>query len=160
MRRWTKGCPENYSPHYYLLQAELFAINNKVEKALQFYEQAIKLASKNRIMYVEAIANERAAILCSKKQLIKQSQIYINDAWEVYNNWGAEAKCKQLENAYPVFLRAKSDHQEREQIGLAANTSVSSKTAHDLASVLKASQSIASQVKYVCLLYTSPSPRD
>ena len=152
MRRWTKGCPENYSPHYYLLQAELFAINNKVEKALQFYEQAIKLASKNRIMYVEAIANERAAILCSKKQLIKQSQIYINDAWEVYNNWGAEAKCKQLENAYPVFLRAKSDHQEREQIGLAANTSVSSKTAHDLASVLKASQSIASQVKYVDLL--------
>ena len=152
MKHWTKGCSENYSQHYYLLQAELFAINDKVEKALQFYEQAIKMASKNGIIYVEAIANERAALLCSKKQLIKQSQIYLNDAWEAYNIWGAEAKCNQLENSYPALARAKSNSRGSEQSGFSANTSVSSKTALDLASVLKASQSIASQVKYADLL--------
>ena len=152
LKLWTKGCPENYSQHYYLLQAELFALNNKVDKALQYYEQAINLAAKNRITYVEAIANERAALLCSKKHFDKQSQIYLNDAWEAYHNWGAESKCIQLESSYPALLRAKSDYRKKEQAGFSANTAVSSKTALDLASVLKASQSIASQVKYVDLL--------
>ena len=151
MKMWTKGCPENYSQHYYLLQAELYTLNNKLEKALRFYEKSIQLAIQNRFKYVEAIANERAAMLCSKNQLIKQHQIYLKEAWEAYNNWGAKAKCKQLENSYPGILR-ETYNQSNEPGGTSTTTSISSKTALDLASVLKASQSIASQVKYDDLL--------
>ncbi|MBW8331782.1 MAG: AAA family ATPase [Prolixibacteraceae bacterium] len=153
MKMWTIGCHENFSQHYYLLQAELFALNDKFETALQFYEKAIKLAAQNRFKYVEAIANERAALLCSKRQMTKQSQIYLEDAWEAYNNWGAHAKCKQLENTYPELLKVKSVRAESDsKFGVFTVTSGSSKIALDLASVLKASQSIASQVKYDDLL--------
>ena len=152
MKLWTKGCPENYSQHYYLLQAELYALNNQSEKAFQCYEQSIQLAAANGYKYVEAIANERVAILCSKKQFFKQSENYLRDAWEAYYSWGADAKCKQLENAYPVLLRVKSDHETKARSGYSIITSKSSNIALDLATVLKASQSIASQVKYDDLL--------
>jgi len=152
LKLWTKGCPENYSSHYYLLQAELYVINDKFEKAMQFYEKSIKTATQNRTKYIEAIANERAALICSKNQLNKQSQIYIKDAWEAYYTWGAYAKCKQLENSNPGLLRDKSLFKTGDQVAISTGTSMSSKIALDLASVLKASQSIASQVKYDDLL--------
>ena len=152
MKLWTKGSPENYSQHYTLMQAEFYALNNKVEKALQFYEQSIKSAGKNRVKYVEAIANERAALLCSRMNLVKQSKIYLKDAWEVYSQWGAYAKCKQLEDAYPELLKGIMVQSAEAGSGMAKFTSGSSNQALDLATVLKASQSIASQVKYDGLL--------
>ncbi|MDO8951542.1 MAG: ATP-binding protein, partial [Draconibacterium sp.] len=152
LKFWTKGSPENYNQHYHLLQAELYAIENKFEKALKYYEKSIELAAQNRFIYVEAIANERAALLCDKAGMYKQSQMYIEYAWDAYNNWGAYAICKKLENTWPKQLKAKLFANTNEQHKSSALTSMSSKTALDLASVLKASQSIASQVKYEGLL--------
>ena len=152
MRRWTNACPQNFSQHYCLLLAERYAMDNKFEKALQFYEKSIQLAAKNNFKYVEAIANERAALLCSKTQFLKQRQIYINDAWEAYNSWGANSKCKQLENSHPGLIKVKSYQEIEQKSDTKTNTLSSSKIALDLASVLKASQSIASQVKYDDLL--------
>ena len=152
MKRWVNVCPENYSQQYYLLQAELFAMEYKFVKALQFYEKAIQTASSNSFKYVEAIANERAALLCSKSQFVKQRQIYINDAWEAYHVWGANSKCKQLENSYQGLIGFKSSPEIEQKGNVTINTFSSSKTALDLATVVKASQSIASQVKYDDLL--------
>jgi histidine kinase len=153
MRLWAKGCPENYLQHYYLMQAEFLAMNNEFEKALKVYEKAIQLAAQNEITYVEAIANERAAGVCSKIGLSKHSQVYREDSWAAYAKWGALVKCRQLENDYPELLKGKSKGKESEEIpGNYSSTSSSSKTALDLASVLKASQSIAGQVRYEDLL--------
>ncbi len=152
MKMWAKGCPENYSQHYDLLHAEYYSITNQPEKALQLYEQSIGLAAKNGFKYVEAIANESAGLLCLKMKLIKQSQIYLIDAWEAYNQWGAIAKCRQLEDRFHIQLSKKSAYKFEDQAEANSNTSISSKTALDLSSVLKASQSIASQVKYDDLL--------
>ena len=49
----TKGSTENFIQHYFLLKAELFALENKFRKAAVFYEKAIKSAAKNRFTYVE-----------------------------------------------------------------------------------------------------------
>ena len=152
MKMWTKGCPENYSQHYYLLLAEHSVINKKYDKALKLFEQSIQLAVKHGCKYVEAIANERAALVCSKMQLTKHQVVYVKSAWESYNNWGAIAKCRQLEAIYPSVLRLKSDVESEYGRIVITTTSTSSNKSLDLASVLKASQSIASQVKYDDLL--------
>jgi predicted ATPase/GAF domain-containing protein len=152
LKFWTKGSPENYNQHYHLLQAELYAIENKFEKAVKYYEKSIELAAQNNFIYVEAIANERAALLCDKAGMFKQSNMYLEYAWDAYNKWGAYAICKKLENTWPKQLKAKIAANTNEQHRSSALTSMSSKTALDLASVLKASQSIASQVKYEGLL--------
>jgi histidine kinase len=146
VKYWSKGIPENYKQHLYLLQAELFSMNNDFEKAIENYEKAIETAGKNNFVYVKAIANEKAASLCKTKQLDKQTQLYINAAWSDYNYWGATTKCKKLEAAYPEYFKENTVQPDLRQTRTA--TSFSSSTALDLASVVKASQTIASQVKY------------
>ncbi|MEE4285340.1 MAG: AAA family ATPase, partial [Mariniphaga sp.] len=147
MKLWAKGCPENYSQHYHLLQGELFTIQNKPEKALHFYGKTIELAAQNKFKNIEGIANERAAALCEKLGLTKQSRMYLEEAWNVYNDWGAHMLCKMLENKYPELSARKIIRVPAEN-NATRTTSLTRKTDLDLASVLKASQTIASQVKY------------
>jgi histidine kinase len=151
MKMWAAGCPENYSQHYQLMQAEFFAMHNSFHKALPLYENAMQLAAQNRFQHIEAIAYERAAVICVKVNLSRQSRLYMEEAWNAYHNWGAYAKCKMLEETYADLLAEKTKLGITEK-GSNFITSFSSSTALDLASVLKASQSIASQVKYTDLL--------
>jgi len=151
-KQWTNGCSSNYLQHYYLVKAEYYSLENKFEEAQNFYEKSIQTASKHNFKYVEAIANEKAAILCKSKGLHKQSDVYLNEAWDAYYHWGALSKCNQLENDYPELGKKKSAQKKVKEIALNSVTSTSSRSALDLASVLKASQSIASQVKYTDLL--------
>lgn len=67
-----------------MLEAELYAVNNNFEKAIEYYEKSIQAADKNNFDYVKAISNERAAILYSSKKLNKHSQLYVTDAWKAY----------------------------------------------------------------------------
>ena len=153
MKFWAEGCPENYSAHYDLLLAEKQALDGKVMKALVSYERSIQKATENGFNYVVAIANERAGILCANTRLKNQAQAYIRNAWDAYFRWGANAKCKQLEDIYPDEIFKLANQHVTEQIEkIGGNTIKSSKTALDLASVIKASQSIAGQVRYDDLL--------
>lgn len=151
MKMWAEGCPENFSQHYHLMKAELFSIQNKFEQALQSYEKAIQLAGENSFRHIEGIANERAATFCMDAGLENQSRFYVEAAWNAYQRWGAPTKCKKLEKMYPDFLRDKAV-QENPGKSEESTTSTSSTSELDLASVLKASQSISSQVKYDDLL--------
>ncbi|MDX1642290.1 MAG: ATP-binding protein, partial [Balneolaceae bacterium] len=151
LKLWAEGCPENYSQHYHLMRAEFFSLQDKFEDALKAYEKAIQLAAENRFTHIEAIAYERAAEFCSNTGLEKQSRFYIERAWFAYHNWGAHAKCKKLEKRFPQFLYDKTKQKGLTKTG-ESTTSTSSTSELDLASVLKASQSISSQVKYEDLL--------
>ncbi|MDN3642873.1 adenylate/guanylate cyclase domain-containing protein [Lutimonas halocynthiae] len=152
LKLWSKGCPENHLQHYQLIQAEYFFIQDDFENAILSYEKSIKTASENKFKYVEAIANERAAFLCHSKQLTKQSMTYQSEAWDAYYEWGCSIKCDQLINDYPEMGKLKSKQKNIKDFSLSSVTSTSSRSALDLASVIKASQSIASQVKYSDLL--------
>jgi signal transduction histidine kinase len=151
MNRWAKGCPQNYQQHLFLMQAEQFVLKNRLNDALTFYEKSIQTASLNHFHNVEALACERAALFCAKSQLQRQSNHFIAETWDANHKWGAVLKCNQLENEYPDVFRAKANYISKVK-NIHGDTTLSSKTALDLASVLKASQSITSQVKYDDLL--------
>ena len=150
-KKWTDGCPENFLQHYLLLKAEYSSFMNDFETAIKLFEESSDIAKTNGVTYVSALANERAAQLCIRNNLQKQSSLFLNDAWEDYSTWGANLKCKMLENAYPHILKSKST-----ETGIQTDNTPSllqsSHSALDLASVLKASQSIAVEVKYYDLL--------
>ncbi|WP_373518575.1 sensor histidine kinase, partial [Pricia sp.] len=120
----------------------------------QYYDLSIQCAAQNQMTYVEAIANENAALLCQERQLVQDTQNYVKKSWEAYKKWGATIKCNQLESTYPGLLGKKTDKTALLKTGATYETYFSSNTALDLASLLKASQSIASQVKYKDLLKT------
>lgn len=152
MKLWARGCTENFTQHYYLLRAEWNVIHNKHQEALTLYENAMQMARQNNIRYVEAIACERAAQLSLRVQLIKQSQLYAAEAWQAYYNWGATVKCQMLRNTYPELAGMINMQHAGNAAEYQSITASSSNTALDLSSVMKASQSIASQVKYNDLL--------
>ena len=149
---YAEGCKENFSSHFYLLKAEHDVLNNNSLQAFLNYEKARKLATENKVLYVTAIASERAAQLSEKNNLLTHKRVYIDQAWTAYKKWGAEIKCSQLQNLYPDFFDSEPLKEKQNSITPRTETSLSSKTALDLASVLKASQTIASQVKYEDLL--------
>jgi histidine kinase len=147
MKLWAKGCPENYNQHYHLLLAELFSIQNNPDKALHYYGKTIQLAAQNSFYNIEGIANERAAALCETLGMTIQNRMYLKEAWNVFNIWGAHLLCKKLENKYPE-LSARTSTQVPAEKNSTGRTSLTRKTDLDLASVLKVSQTIARQVKY------------
>ena len=151
MKLWAKGCPENYNAHLYLMLAEECNLLGKYDQALANYEQALQWASKNKLLMIEAIANERASVFCLKRNYTKQSQTYLKDSYESYFAWGAHEKCKQLAVAYPSIFSYMVLEKE-DATTTTISTSKSSFVALDMSSVMKASQSIASQVKYDDLL--------
>ncbi|MGI9531566.1 adenylate/guanylate cyclase domain-containing protein [Lutimonas sp.] len=151
-KEWSNGCPSNYLQHFYLLKADYNAIQNRTEKAQKLYEKAIQLAAQHDFKYVEALANEKAANICQSNGLLKQSEVYLLDSWEAYKIWGAHTKCSHLENDYPELYRMIASKKRANEVSKNSVTSTSSRSALDLASVLKASQTIASQVKYTDLL--------
>ena len=113
MKLYADGCAENFLAHHNLLIAEQYAMQNKFMKAIHFYEKAIQLSTQNKLIYVKAIACERAATLCKTNDLQKQQQIYIKEAWTAYNEWGAVIKCKLLENNYPDFFSTKINYTQQ-----------------------------------------------
>lgn len=151
-KQWTNGCSSNFEQHYLLLQAEWEGIHNRVAPAIKLYEQSAAVADMNEFVHISAICNERAAWFTYEHNLRKQGAIYLKEAWSKYHKWGAHAKCKQLERAYPSILKSASKEAAESVKVSATNTSFSSKVTLDLSSILKASQSIASQVKYDDLL--------
>jgi predicted ATPase/signal transduction histidine kinase len=150
VKNWVAGSFENFSQHYHLLKAELSVIENNFENAIQSFEEAIRLSEKHGFKNVEAIANERAAAFCRKTGLDKQCRFYVEAAWDACYSWGAHAKCRKLEERYPEYLIEKNSQVQVTRRD--STTSTSSRSELDLASVMKASQSIASQVKYGELL--------
>ncbi len=148
LKLWAKGCKANYESYYELLLAEYEIINNRNANVLRHYIQAMQLASDNHIRNIGAIACERAAAYCLASGLTEQGQKYIKTAYTKFNYWGAERKCRLIAEKYPLVLTSDIYYKDRTVSGTVKNAAVSSKSAIDLASVLKASQTIASQVKY------------
>lgn len=151
IKQWARGCPENYGQHYVLLMAELNVMQNKPEKAIHYYERAIKSAAQYNFTYVEAIANENAALVCKKCSLTKGPKATSTMLGKHIKS-GGSCKMQTVGEGLPRCPYQKAQPIPHLKSVMGASTTVSSKTALDLASVLKASQSIAGQVKYHDLL--------
>ncbi len=149
---WRNGNEQNFNQHLELLQAEWYAMEGSVGKALQYYEKAIATAQRNQFKHVVAIASECAGNMCEAAGLCAQKEMYFRKAREAFRAWGAVLKCWQLEERFPELVVETNKPRLSHLVGTATSTGTSSKSALDLASVLKASQSIASEVKYEGLL--------
>jgi len=101
---WADNCPENYQHRYFLVAAEMACINGKDLEAIDLYDQAIISARDNGFIQNEAIANELAAKFWLNKNKEEFAQIYLRKAYYCYQQWGAIAKVKQLEEKYPQLL--------------------------------------------------------
>jgi histidine kinase len=110
LRRLQKFCPINFLDKVCLLEAEVAALQHRVDEALSKYICAAALAHQAKRTYVEALANERAGRFLLELQRAEDhddaaARNYITAAHDCYKRWAAHAKVKKLEAEFR-FLRS------------------------------------------------------
>ncbi|MBL1178632.1 diguanylate cyclase domain-containing protein [Pantanalinema sp. GBBB05] len=154
MEYWAASAPMNYCHKFALVEAERYRVLGQTLAAIEQYDQAIAGAQAQEYIQEEALANELAARFYFNWGKEKIAQLYLQEAHYCYLRWGAMAKVTQLETEYPQVLtrqRPSSLSTFRTSFGTSAN---SSSAALDLATVMKASQAIASAIVLDNLLQT------
>jgi len=152
MKVWAENCPENFLHKYQLVEAETARIKKKKWHIIvELYEQAIENAQQNGFIQDAALANE----LCAKYFLSigknKYASLHIVEAYQFYNQWGATAKLRQLEESYPEFLSIKevaisSTRREATSFWTTVRSTTIQSTI-DIDTILRANMSLSQQVR-------------
>ncbi|MEH2185482.1 MAG: AAA family ATPase [Nostoc sp.] len=173
MQNWAHYAPMNHLHKFYLVEAERDRILGEYIQAMEMYDRAIQGAKENEYIQEEALAYELAAkfyLEWGKEQI---AQTYLINAYYCYVRWGAKAKVYDLEKRYPQLLaqivqweKIRFNPTETassfNNISLStfnagatiSSSSTSISEALDLASVLKASQALSSEIHLEKLLST------
>ncbi|MEH2125152.1 AAA family ATPase [Nostoc sp.] len=152
MKQWAQYAPMNCLHKYHLVQAETARVLSQWFEAEEFYEQAIQGARENEYIQEEALAYELAAKHYLSRGREKFAQLYMKEAHYCYERWGATAKVKDLETRYPQFFPQLSSVTSTPIRTTAGTTSNTPNIAFDLATVMKASLAISSEIELEQLL--------
>ncbi|MDF2694949.1 MAG: hypothetical protein K0S65_3332, partial [Labilithrix sp.] len=147
LRVLAERCSENFERHYMLIAAEMARVEGDHLEAQRLYERSIAIAREQSLLGAGALALELAAQYYLDRGFVRFGEVYLADARDSYERWGAAGKVTQLEQRYPSIARAGSCPR--------VPTVVASPEELDLLSVTKASQSIAEETKIedvVCTL--------
>ncbi|BCL38312.1 AAA family ATPase [Nostoc sp. MS1] len=152
IKQWANYAPMNHLHKYHLVQAEIAKVVGQLLEAEELYEQAILGARENGYIQEEALAYELAAKHYLARGREKFAQTYMKEAHYCYERWGAIAKVRDLETRYSQLFTQLSDVNHTLIPKADKTTSNNSPIAFDLASVLKASQAISSEIELNQLL--------
>lgn len=148
LRHWSKHGPENFRNKWALVEAEMARHRGQPMQAIDYYEQAIKLAADNGFMQEEALAQELAGEFYLQRGHETLARVYLAQAQQSYLRWGAMAKVNDLAQRYPQWLRI-PDTVDGQMVPASRGTSVSHDgTAGmlDFAAITKASQALSQEI--------------
>jgi predicted ATPase/signal transduction histidine kinase len=153
LKKWAGHAPDNNLHKWHLVEAERERVSGDDFTAMNHYDKAIALAVKNDFPQEAALANELAGKFHLSKGRGKLAKMYLQDAYYGYQQWGAAAKVKQLEAQYPEWFSRIEKRATTESLPttlniFSAGTGTLGTTAGilDLATVMKASQSISGEI--------------
>ncbi|AGP35184.1 hypothetical protein SCE1572_12055 [Sorangium cellulosum So0157-2] len=153
LRAWAEHAPVNFEHKVCLVEAERARVLGDTSAARELYDRAISLAHQRRFLGEEALAHERAACFHRERGYDHLARNYLLDAHYVYERWGARAKLRQLEAAFPQDLgraarRAGTGVQAvaAADVVTTSSDSIEATGPLDLLSVLKASQVLSGEI--------------
>ncbi|RKH50002.1 GAF domain-containing sensor histidine kinase, partial [Corallococcus llansteffanensis] len=101
LRNLAAFCPANFLAFEALVTAEVARLHGRAEEAGAHYERALQAARESGFLQYAALAGELAARFYRSRGLRTVADAYLEEAWRAYQEWGAEAKLRQLEQLYP-----------------------------------------------------------
>ena len=172
LNQWQQDCPENIKHKCLLIRAEKARLQGHIAAAIDFYEQSIAQAQAQGYEYEAALAHELAAKFYLNWGKKKVAAGYMQEAYYCYTRWGAKAKVIDLKTRYLALLKpilqpsvASVDVLDTLSAVETPTGSIYGSSAHhsiangaklnqtfDLASVLQASQVLASTIQLDDLL--------
>lgn len=96
LQTWAKHAPSNRNHELALIRAELAKPNEDVNQVIEQYDLAIETARQNHFTHDQALASELAAEFYLSRNREVIGRTYLNDARNLYQEWGATTKVKQL----------------------------------------------------------------
>ncbi len=136
---YAENCPENFENRAALVGAEIARLEGREIDAERLYESAIQSARSNGFVHHVALAYELAARFYAARGYDEIARLYLANARDGYQSWGADAKVRQLDETYPYLRHRKSLDASAGTIGTAIEQL-------DLATVIKVSQAISSEI--------------
>jgi predicted ATPase/GAF domain-containing protein len=158
MHRWATHAPSNYLHKFYLVEGEKHRAQGSYVEAMDCYDSAIAIAEVNEYLNEAALANELAAQLYLDWGKEKIAKTYIVEAHYLYTLWGAMGKVQDLEAKYSQLLSQFSVSNLAitlsERVKTTTGTNTRSGEVLDLATIMKASLAISSEIVLAKLLTT------
>ncbi len=172
LKKYAADAPINHLHKHDLVEAEYRRVLGQNYEAMDYYDRAIAGATNNGYIQEAAIANELAAKFYLNLGKEKIAASYMQDAYYCYAHWGAKAKVQDLEYCYPklltpilqqpliaistsetLFIPHLATFQATDaQSSSSGSPSISATL--DLATILKASQTLSSEIQLDKLLAT------
>ncbi|MEH2317318.1 trifunctional serine/threonine-protein kinase/ATP-binding protein/sensor histidine kinase [Nostoc sp.] len=175
---WAAHAPSNQAHRHALVVAEKCRVLGAKAEAIEYYDRAIAKAKENEYLNEEALANELAAKFYLEWGKERIAQEYLINAYYCYTRWGAKAKVDDLEQRYPQLLapilqqtHSRSDFERvspltpsqtitnidsiatlHPSINKSVTSSSNTSVMLDLATVLKAFQTLSSEIELEKLL--------
>jgi predicted ATPase/signal transduction histidine kinase/tRNA A-37 threonylcarbamoyl transferase component Bud32 len=148
MKLWAEHAPMNFQHKYDLVEAEKAKVLGQLE-VFDLYEKAIAGARQNEYLQDEALAYELAAKFYLARGMDKFAQTYLTEAHYRYQQWGALAKLRNLEQRYPQFLGPKTARAMEADATILGTKMASTSTCSewlDLNSLMKAAQTLSGEI--------------
>ncbi len=155
--QWAQDCPQNYEHKYLLLSAQLARVSGDITSATSLFDSAIEACEKAGFLSIEALANELFAGLWYSEEQSRVAKTFIKEAHYLYHLWGAQAKCRQIEERWPHVCfksNALEDNFNTSQSDLSDNSEHDSTKQLDIAALFKAHQLLAQEIQTPSLLKT------
>ncbi|MCP4748906.1 MAG: AAA family ATPase [Desulfobacteraceae bacterium] len=144
IKKWAPHAPMNYLHRWNLVEAERARVLDHYEKAENYYNQAIALASEHEYTNDEALALELAGRFYLENNRPRIAKAYLRDAHYTYQIWGANAKARHLKNEFPLIQDTLIPWHDTKTVSI--STSNSALQRMDLNSVIKAAQTMSGEI--------------
>ena len=150
---WSRHAPVNYRHRCLLLEAEYARVFGNESATLALYDQAIELARRNGYINDEALGNELAAKYHLSQGRTKVAGVYMRDAHDAYEIWGAAEKVRRIRVDYPELLAAAKSWRQMTRLMDSVSVSGSeSATVLDIDALKKALKAIAEETVHSRML--------
>jgi diguanylate cyclase (GGDEF)-like protein len=153
LQHWAEYAPMNYLHKWQLVEAERCRVFGQRAEAIELYDLAIPGAKAHAYIQEEALSNELAAKFYLNWGKSTIARTYMIEARYGYLRWGATAKVEQLDSQYSQLLEPLG-HEASSHSRSTFKTTGGSGAELDLATVMKASQAIATEIVLENLLQT------
>lgn len=154
-KKWAGYCPVNHQHKLDLLIAEMAWCNGKEEKARKHFDLAIKGAENGEFLNEEALSLERTGLFYLSEGQKFIAENYLRKAYQIYKEWGAAAKMKDLKIRYPkILIGLDKDSREVTTRSTQGINSATESSTLDLDTLMKSAQAISGEVVLDRLLKT------
>ncbi len=143
-RYLAEGCPENFLHKLRLLEAERSRIDGATDITIARYDEAIAFAHKNGFLHIEGLAAQFSAEFHVQAGRLRFAALYLRDASDAYERWGALALVSHLETKYSALLESAAAPSKRPST--VTTTDTTGKTAIDVDTVVRAAQALSTDL--------------